>query len=207
MIFGDLGGLKFPDICLTDEEKPRKNLTQETCPNRGSNLGPLREKCACYHLLHSGGHNECSLALSLSSLSGKFISFHFHHLHHHHHNHHHHHYHHQYVHHHHHQGVLPKSRSFTANSGTKAAVLLRMNRCGSFLFLSAPHSLFSIWTDLKRSERIPGAATWSWGEWTWLTGTYGLQRNSPQGLNQFHQGFWPDKRSGILNESSLPYLS
>ena len=27
MIFGDLGGLKLPDICLTGEEKPRKNLT------------------------------------------------------------------------------------------------------------------------------------------------------------------------------------
>ena len=36
MIFGDLGGLKFPDICLTSEEKPRINLTQETCPDRGS---------------------------------------------------------------------------------------------------------------------------------------------------------------------------
>ena len=24
MIFGDLGGLKLPDICLTAEEKPRK---------------------------------------------------------------------------------------------------------------------------------------------------------------------------------------
>ena len=34
MIFGDLGGLKLPDICLTGEEKPRKNLTQETCPDR-----------------------------------------------------------------------------------------------------------------------------------------------------------------------------
>ena len=55
MIFGDLGGLKFPDICLTGEEKPRKNLTQETCPDRGSNPGPLRDKRACYHLLHSGG--------------------------------------------------------------------------------------------------------------------------------------------------------
>ena len=37
MIFGVLGGLKLPDICLTGEEKPRKNLTQETCPGRGSN--------------------------------------------------------------------------------------------------------------------------------------------------------------------------
>ena len=57
MIFGDLGGLKLPDICLTGEEKPRKNLAQETCPDRGSNPGPLRDKRACYHLIHSGGHD------------------------------------------------------------------------------------------------------------------------------------------------------
>ena len=31
------------------------NLTQETCPDRGSNPGPLRDKRACYHLLHSCG--------------------------------------------------------------------------------------------------------------------------------------------------------
>ena len=37
MIFGDLEGIKFPDICLKDEEKPRKNITQENCANRGSN--------------------------------------------------------------------------------------------------------------------------------------------------------------------------
>ena len=55
MIFGDLVGLKLPEIRLTGEEKPRKNLTQETCPDRGSNPGPLRDKRACYHLLHSGG--------------------------------------------------------------------------------------------------------------------------------------------------------
>ena len=58
-----------------------------------------------------------------------------------------------------------------------------MDRCGSFPLLSAPHSLFSIWTDLKRSEKIPGAPTWSWGEWIWLTGSSGVHRNSPQGLN------------------------
>ena len=52
---GTLWGLKFPDICLTGEEKPRKNLTQETCPDRGSNPDPLRDKRTCYHLLHSGG--------------------------------------------------------------------------------------------------------------------------------------------------------
>ena len=44
MIFRDLGGLKLPDICLTGEEKPPKNLTQETCPNRESNLDPLRDR-------------------------------------------------------------------------------------------------------------------------------------------------------------------
>ena len=55
MIFGDLVGLKLPDIRLTGEEKPLKNLTQETCPDQGSNLGPLRDKHACYHLFHSGG--------------------------------------------------------------------------------------------------------------------------------------------------------
>ena len=46
LIFRDLGSLKLPDICLTGEEKPRKNLTQETCPDRGSNPGPLRDRCA-----------------------------------------------------------------------------------------------------------------------------------------------------------------
>ena len=32
MIFGDLVGLKLPDIRLIGEEKPQENLTQETCP-------------------------------------------------------------------------------------------------------------------------------------------------------------------------------
>ena len=50
MIFGDLGGLKLPDNCRTGEEKPRKNLTQETCPDRGSNPGPLRDRRACYFI-------------------------------------------------------------------------------------------------------------------------------------------------------------
>ena len=57
MIFGDLVGLKLPDIHLTGEEKPRKNLTQETCPNQGSNPGPLHDKRTCYHLLHTVGRN------------------------------------------------------------------------------------------------------------------------------------------------------
>ena len=32
MIFGDLRGLKLPDICLTGEEKPRKNVTRKLDP-------------------------------------------------------------------------------------------------------------------------------------------------------------------------------
>ena len=57
MIFGDSGGLKLPDICLTGEEEPRKNLTQETCPDRGSNPDPLGDRCAYY---------RCPTAVDLS---------------------------------------------------------------------------------------------------------------------------------------------
>ena len=86
--------------------------------------------------------------------------------------------------------VVPKGRSFTANSGTKVAVFLGMNRCGSFLLLSVPHPLFSIWTDLRWIERIPGTPTWGWGEWIWPTGSSKLHRNSTQGLNiSFIRGF------------------
>ena len=68
MIFGDLVSLKFPDICLTDEEKPRKILTQEICPDRELNPGPLRDRRACYRLLHSGGQgSHKSLNYSLCS--------------------------------------------------------------------------------------------------------------------------------------------
>ena len=37
--------------------------------------------------------------------------------------------------------LLPKDRSSAVNSGTKFAVLLGIYTCGSFLLLSAPHSL------------------------------------------------------------------
>ena len=46
MIFGDLVGLKLPEICLTGEESLEKNLTKENCPDRESNPGPLRERRA-----------------------------------------------------------------------------------------------------------------------------------------------------------------
>ena len=69
MIFGDLVGLMLSDIRLTGEEKPRKNLTQETCPERGSNPGPLRDKRARYHLFHSGGLFLSMYMLDLSILT------------------------------------------------------------------------------------------------------------------------------------------
>ena len=68
MIFGDLVGLKFPEICLTGEEKPRKNLTQETCSDRESNPGPLRDTRACYHLLHSGGQYDIDNVINYKDL-------------------------------------------------------------------------------------------------------------------------------------------
>ena len=68
---------------------------------------------------------------------------------------------------------------YPANSGTKDAVLLVINMCGSFPLLSAHHSLFSIWTAIKRSEKIPGAPLWRWGEWIWLTGPSLLHKLSP----------------------------
>ena len=79
--------------------------------------------------------------------------------------------------------VLPKGKSSTTNSGTKVAVLLGMNRCGSFPLLSAPHSLSRIWTDLKKSQSIPGTPAWWWEEGILLTKPSGLHWNSPRGLN------------------------
>ena len=75
MIFWDLGGLKLPDICLTDEKKPRKNLTQETCPDRGSNPGPLRDRRACYHLVHKYVENSSTLAVSVPINLGIKLGF------------------------------------------------------------------------------------------------------------------------------------
>ena len=43
-------------------KNPEKNLTQETCPDRGLNPGPLRDRRACYRLAHSGGHMYSGLS-------------------------------------------------------------------------------------------------------------------------------------------------
>ena len=73
MIFGEPWGLKRPDICLTGEEKPRKNLTQETFPDRGSYPGSLRNRRESYRLLQCGGLHTL-LTSSLVPL-GSFRSF------------------------------------------------------------------------------------------------------------------------------------
>ena len=117
--------------------------------------------------------------------------------------------------HHHHQSVLPKGRSFTANSGTEAAVLpkgrsstanlgtkiavlLEMNRCGSFLLFSAPHSLpLKIWKDPRGTivkVRRVDLANWACRT---LKFTIGIKY-------QFHQCSWPDQRSGNPNHPSPP---
>ena len=76
MIFGDIGGLKLPDICLTGEEKPRKNLTQETCPDRGSNPGPLRDLWSIHHnvvilVFYREGELNVSLLIYVRRVSKK----------------------------------------------------------------------------------------------------------------------------------------
>ena len=50
---------------------PKKNLTQETCPDRESNPGPLHDKRACYHLLHRGGSVYVPIILNQQTLCYK----------------------------------------------------------------------------------------------------------------------------------------
>ena len=121
------------------------------------------------------------------------------------------------------QSVLPKGRSFTENaetkfavpsksryscenSGTNIAVLLGINRCSSFPLLSAPHSLFSIWTGLKRSEKIPRALSWRWEEWIWLTGPSRFHRNSTGVKISVPLVLWPNQRSANPNHSLPLYV-
>ena len=52
MMFGDLVGLKLPDICLTDEEKPWKNLTQETS-------GPIKLGFSMFFAEFLNIHTNC----------------------------------------------------------------------------------------------------------------------------------------------------
>ena len=71
MILDDNDG----QMIFGDEEKPRKNLTQETCPDRGSNPGPLHDRCACCRLTHSGGPDDVT-ASSTSDITAKVGFYH-----------------------------------------------------------------------------------------------------------------------------------
>ena len=98
-----------------------------------------------------------------------------------------------------------EGRSSTANSGTKAAVLLGISRCGSFPLLSTPHSLISIWKDLKRPEKSQGPQSGGEKNGYGLTGPSGLHQNSPQEINVSSiRGFWTDQRSRNPNLPSPP---
>ena len=83
-----------------------------------------------------------------------------------------------------------------------------MIRCGNFPLLSAPHSLFSIWTDLKilkvpkrsRGHQCGGEDLANWAFQTLPKFTTGVKY-------QFQQGFWSDQRSGNPNHPSPPHIS
>ena len=60
MAFGDLVGLKLPDIRLTVEENPEKTSPRKLVPT-GIEHGPLRDRRECYRLLHSGGQLHLTL--------------------------------------------------------------------------------------------------------------------------------------------------
>ena len=64
-VFGDLVDLKLPDICLTGEKTPEKPHPGSLCR---SNSGPLRDRRACYRLLHSGGVNAWYIIETIANL-------------------------------------------------------------------------------------------------------------------------------------------
>ena len=88
------------------------------------------------------------------------------------------------------------------SSQTQVAVLLGMNRCGSFPFLSAHHSLFSIWTDLNIWKDPRGVIVEvrrvDLANWTLRTSP----KFTAEVRYQFHQDFSPDQRSGSPNHPS-----
>ena len=64
MILGDLGGLKFPDICLTGEEKPRK----KTSPRKPVPTGD-RTRARCVTSAHA---TTCSTAVDKNGTIRKY---------------------------------------------------------------------------------------------------------------------------------------
>ena len=73
MILGDLGGLKFPDICLTGEEKPRKTSPRKLVPTGD------RTRARCVTSTHATTwytvvDTITSLKLKLRMYSSKILS-------------------------------------------------------------------------------------------------------------------------------------
>ena len=78
MRFWDLGGLKLPDICLTGDEKLRKNLTQETCPDRGSNPGAHAIACPTAvdpHFLSLGCYIQGGRKISAIIVTDRYLCY------------------------------------------------------------------------------------------------------------------------------------
>ena len=71
MIFGDLRGHKVSRHLSYGWGKTPKNLTQETCSDRGSNTGPLRDRRAHYRLFH-----RCGLKCTLQAKITYFLNCH-----------------------------------------------------------------------------------------------------------------------------------
>ena len=61
MISGDGWDLRFPDICLTVEKKPRKKPQPRKLTRQGIEHGPARWKATMLPLGHSGGLNKGSI--------------------------------------------------------------------------------------------------------------------------------------------------
>ena len=64
MIFGDLEGLKFSDICLTDGEKPRKTSPRKLVPTGD------RNRAGCVTGAHA---TACSTVVDLEILSPEIL--------------------------------------------------------------------------------------------------------------------------------------
>ena len=59
IIFGELCAPKVSwHLSYRWGKSPKKNFTQENCPDRGSNSGPLSDRLACYCLFHSGKYTN-----------------------------------------------------------------------------------------------------------------------------------------------------
>ena len=68
MIFGDLGGLKLPDMCLTGEEKPQKTAAKKLVPTGD------RTRARCVTGAHAPAWpTAVDIGIILAQINGKHI--------------------------------------------------------------------------------------------------------------------------------------